>query len=109
MARYIDAELLKEVVLGWEPSLDDKQLEREIDTMPTADVVEVVRCSQCQYAEELDKHCEVNRGAYKHCSLWRGDETRNVWHKYKKYYRDYSIVEEDGFCSEGRRKENNEV
>lgn len=41
MARYIDAELLKEVVLGWEPPLDNKQLEHEIDTMPTADVVEV--------------------------------------------------------------------
>lgn len=41
MARYIDAELLKEVVLGWEPPLDDEQLEREIDTMPTADVAEV--------------------------------------------------------------------
>lgn len=41
MARYIDAELLKEVVLGWEPSLDDQQLEHEIDTMPPADVVEV--------------------------------------------------------------------
>lgn len=43
MARYIDAELLKEVVLGWEPSLDDEQLEHEIDTIPTADVVEIKR------------------------------------------------------------------
>ena len=41
MARYIDAELLKEVVLGWMPSLNDHQLEREIDTVPTADVAEV--------------------------------------------------------------------
>lgn len=41
MARYIDADLLKEVALGWEPPLDGKQLEYEIDTMPTADVAEV--------------------------------------------------------------------
>jgi hypothetical protein len=68
------------------------------------DFVEVVRCGQCWFVEELEKHCVINRNAYKHCSLWRGDETRNVWHKYKKYYRDYSIVEADGFCSEGCKK-----
>lgn len=43
MAKYIDAELLKEVILGWMPQLDDEQLEYEIDTMPTVDVAEVKR------------------------------------------------------------------
>lgn len=69
-----------------------------------ADVVEVVRCRDCKFATELDVHCEFNRKAYKHCSLLRGDETRNVWHKHKKYYKDYSIVELDEFCSYGERK-----
>lgn len=75
-----------------------------IKSAPTADVVEVVRCKDCVHAEELDGHCDINRTAYRHCGLWRGDETRNVWHKYNKYYRDYSIVDLDGFCSEGKRK-----
>lgn len=65
---------------------------------------EVVRCKDCNFATELDKHCDINRTAYKHCSLLRGDETRNVWHKYKKYYKDYSLVEADDFCSYGERK-----
>lgn len=70
-----------------------------------ADFVEVVRCKDCIHATEFDQHCELNRFAYRHCELWKGDETRNVWHKYKKYYRDYSIVEGDEFCSSGVRRE----
>ncbi len=75
-----------------------------IKKQPAADVVEVVRCKDCKFATELDKHCDINRTAYKHCSLWRGDETRNVWHKYKKYYKDYSIVSLDDFCSCAERR-----
>lgn len=70
-----------------------------------ADFAEIVRCKDCLYASEFDKHCELNRNAYRHCELWKGDETRNVWHKYKKYYRDYSIIEADEFCSSGVRRE----
>jgi hypothetical protein len=62
-------------------------------------------CKECIYATELDKHCEINRTAYKHCGIWRGDETKMVWHKYKKYYKDYSLVSADDFCSSGVRKE----
>ena len=68
------------------------------------DCVEVVYCKDCIYARELDKNCEINREYYKHCALWRGDETKNVWHKYKKYYKDYSLVEAWGYCSNGERK-----
>ena len=71
----------------------------------TADVVKVVRCKDCVHAVELDKHCEVSRTAYRHCGLLRGDETKYVWHKYKKYYKDYSLVELDGYCDEGVLKE----
>lgn len=38
---YIDVDLLKESVLGWTPPLDNEQLKHMIDTIPTADVVEV--------------------------------------------------------------------
>ena len=69
-----------------------------------ADFVEVCRCRDCIHAVELDKHCELNRFAYKHCVMWKGEEEKNVWHKYKKYYKDYSIVEPDDFCSYGERK-----
>lgn len=72
-----------------------------------ADVVPVVRCKDCKYSRELDKHCEINRTAYLHCALLKGDETKYVWHKYKKYYKDYSIVEPDDFCSYGERKNDN--
>lgn len=69
-----------------------------------ADFIEVVRCKDCEHAIELDKHCEINR-LYRHCELLRGEETINVWHKYKKYYKDYSIVAPEDFCSYGLRKE----
>lgn len=77
---------------------------RFILEMHTVDAVPVVRCKDCKHAEILERNCELSRGCYMHCNLWRGDETRNVWHKYKKYYRDYSIVELDGYCSEGERR-----
>lgn len=82
-----------------------KAIRKRLKELPTADVVEVVRCKNCVFAVPLDKHCEINTSAYKHCVLLRGDETRNVWHKYKKYYKDYSIVEFDGFCDEGKTHE----
>ncbi len=44
---YIDVDLLKESVLGWNPPLDTEQLKHMIDTIPLADVVEVVRCKDC--------------------------------------------------------------
>lgn len=79
-----------------------------IEQIPAADVVDVVRCKDCKFATELDKHCDINRTAYKHCSLLRGDETKYVWHKYKKYYKDYSIVSLDDFCSCGERRSEDE-
>lgn len=82
-----------------------KDLAEFIDAQPTADVVEVVRCKDCIHAVELDKHCEINRSAYRHCNMCRGEEETNVWHSYKKYRKDYSIVELDGFCDMGERKD----
>lgn len=76
-----------------------------LEKCSAADVVEVVRCKDCCFAVPLDKHCEINSSTYRHCLLLRGDETRNVWHKCTKYYKDYSIVELDEFCSEGKPHE----
>lgn len=76
-----------------------------IQGLPIADVVPVVRCKDCKYAVELDKHCEINRASYRHCTCGRGEEEKYVWHKYKKHYKDYSIVELDDYCSYGERKD----
>jgi hypothetical protein len=67
------------------------------------DLVEVVRCENCVHSRKLAPHCEIN-SHYLHCGLWRGEETKNVWHKYKKYTADYSIVEPTDYCSYGERK-----
>ena len=66
-----------------------------IANIPSAEVVEVVRCKDCKHCKELAPHCEINRYAYFHCNLWRGE----------KYTADYSIVEPTDFCSYGERKE----
>ena len=69
-----------------------------------ADVVEVVRCKDCEHSRELEKNCEINnREHYRHCAMCRGEEER-VWVKHKRYYKDYSIVELDDYCSYGERK-----
>ena len=76
----------------------------DIARFPKADVVEVVRCQNCVHAQPFDRNCELSTSAYMHCSLWRGEETKNVWHKYKKYYKDYSVVDRDGFCDAGEKE-----
>lgn len=81
---------------------------RPIDIDLGPDFVEVVRCRDCINAEPLERNCELNENFYMHCRLWRGEECKNVWHKYKRYYRDYSLVQHDDFCSSGERKEGTE-
>ena len=107
MARYIDADLLIKNIANIEDlrTLSTKTIGKAISDTPTADVVEVVRCKDCKHLQELDKHCEINRSAYRHCNMWRGEEEKNVWHSYKKYRKDYSIVELDGFCDMGERRD----
>lgn len=76
--------------------------------MRLIDVVPVVRCKNCIYAVPLERHCELDARLYMHCIKWRGEETKNVWHKYRKYYKDYSIVEHEDFCSSGEMRMTNE-
>jgi hypothetical protein len=84
-------------------SVVHRKIQQLIADTPTVDAVEVVRCQDCVHAVPLDRNCELSTSLYMHCCLWRGDETKNVWHKYKKYYKDYSLVERDDFCSMGER------
>ena len=112
MAEYIEREALiaefKRLTLG-ENSLIERLFADGVyavlETFPAADVVEVVRCHDYIHAVPLERNCELNTCQYMHCNLWRGDETKNVWHKYQRFYKDYSIVEHDDFCSYGERKE----
>ena len=86
---------------GWNDALEN------LRNIPAAkNLLPVVRCQDCTYAAPLDRNCELNTMAYLHCSIWHGEETKNVWHKYKKYYKDYSLVDRDGFCSSGERRDN---
>lgn len=85
-----------------------KNIKELINAIPAADVVPVVRCHDCINAEPLERNCELNANLYMHCRLWRGEECKNVWHKYKRYYRDYSLVEHGDFCSNGERKDGGE-
>ena len=85
MARYIDADALKERFdrLGKKyrmPESGVNLLKRTVDEIPTADVVEVVRCKDCRYFEP-EKYSES------WCHVW-GRRT--------------SIGE---FCSCGRRED----
>lgn len=72
-----------------------------IENLPAADVVPVVRCEKCKHGISFERNAELDSSCYLHCAIYRGEEVRNVWHKYKKYYRDYSVVDRDGFCDQG--------
>ena len=51
MSRYIDADKIPFVVGQTQPSELDYVRRYVIDNMPTADVVEVVRCKDCRFHE----------------------------------------------------------
>ena len=85
MARYIDAEMLeREIKLE---ASDDiaKAVIRIIDRQPTADVVEVVRCKDCKWAEQV---------MIGQCVNWI---CKCPW-MFERYVR-------DGFCSCGERRD----
>jgi len=74
-----------------------------LDNAPAADVEPVVRCVKCKYGTPLKRNaCDVHG---LHCAIGRGEEVRNVWHKYSKHYEDYSLVDADGFCDQGEAGE----
>ena len=86
---YIDVDLLKESVLGWNPPLDTEQLKHMIDTIPLADVEEVVRCKDCIYfkAKWIDEF----------------DNPAGVCKKDAGWYDDPIEVSSVDFCSGGKK------
>lgn len=82
MSRYIDADLLKTDYYALPKSLSSLTVSTQYVSLsqilntPTADVVEVVRCKDCQYFDQAEKYC---------C--------------------DFLTTEEDGFCKWGKRRE----
>lgn len=87
MSRYIDAD---DAIRIWEEkdyirlSKQERQAKKMLDELPSADVVEVVRCKDCKYAEIHKEHnvifCEIN-------------ELSGVW------------IKSDDYCSYGERKD----
>lgn len=77
---------------------ENKNLESLLKYYESADVAEVVRCKDCEYSEEGFK-VVLRDGILKRekvwlCSYYGTDEVPE------------EIVEENGYCSNGRRKEN---
>ena len=96
MARYIDADFLKERMYheAFEKTTDlqrwdsgcwirYKMFENVIKSIPTADVVEVVRCKDCKHLVRSDGICKVLSNNYE----------------------PPVYVDDDDFCSRGERRE----
>ena len=86
MRRYIEAEDVEkriDIVMGSEPKAWDEKALRElkmyvVHAVPTADVVEVVRCKDCKYGHLRDNtkrnssiYCDFGIGVHKenYCSF----------------------------------------
>ena len=87
MARYIDADLIP-YVTSENGVLEDYAYRYDINEIPTADIVEVVRCKDCKYAKEIE---------------WYGctcQNTKTPW-----YNDEFEVhMNHDDFCSYGERK-----
>jgi hypothetical protein len=102
MARYIDVDKLlvrikgRHTVRYFTPTKEDLQLIdifEIINTQPTADVVEVVRCEKCKHWHNkvFDPIIEKHIGEC-HCPQWENDY---FW---------YETTETD-FCSNGKKEQ----
>lgn len=84
MARYIDADALKRSRIECQSSLMRFELSNAfvtlVDSIPTADVVPVVRCKDCKHRDPEDYRCD--------CGCW---------------HMPYITKDED-FCSYGVRR-----
>ena len=100
MARYIDADKMQDF-LAETNSIDDWLVSQYnadwissfIESQPTADVMEVVRCKDCKYWElnGLGKNLQCKIG---YC-------LNDNWENYEFY----CVTYEHDFCSYGERKE----
>ena len=100
MSRYIDADklwndrpqLLGGESIGFKAGFSEcmwgfSKLIKEQISHPTADVVEVVRCLDCQWCEQVEGK-------------------KNVWSCYCRRFRHSREVDVNDYCSYGERKEN---
>lgn len=93
MSRYIDADAFDDTVQtlneqGWNITrIDYKRMDRVLFEMPTADVVEVVRCRDCTW--------------WKSIFSWNGKEHKVCVRESAEPSR-----ESDDYCSYGERREN---
>lgn len=90
MNRYIDAELIEKYISREEHNTPDEKWRPEsefaalVDNIPTADVVEVVRCKDCEYGEIDDI---------------------DIPSQYLCHYEGYSWNDENHYCSYGKKVE----
>ena len=84
MSRYIDADKLKQHYAYWESSKYDYMQEEKklfddiVDQQPTVDAVEVVRCKDCKYYDNVikDDHCFLQcAGDDDYCSYGERTDT----------------------------------
>lgn len=99
MSRYIDADAIVDKVCEGiscnecsfgtnEDGMSECVLQKRIDGLPTADVVEVVRCKDCRYWQEYQEGHYPNE-----LCPWDKNET----------------TDEDDYCSYGERKEDEQI
>ena len=86
MAEYINREDAKKSLIGWDTDPTDEEIEYALDNIPTADVVEVVRCRDCRMFVD-DKSALTT-----YCTR----ECKNL------------TVKIDDYCSYGERRSENE-
>ena len=94
MSRYIDAD---KIIYTWLIDIDGKEhdgvtLQSVIDMIPTADVVEVVRCKDCKHYNEYENGEKIIGEEEVHdgwCMRWSGIEN----------------VNRHDYCSYGERRE----
>ena len=93
--RLIDANKIKYRTIsygGW--GMPEEVADKfDIDKMPTVDAVEVVRCKDCKYAENMMPINNSNGVLMGDCTLRKEDDI-------------IVIALEDEFCSYGERKDN---
>lgn len=94
MSRYIDADKIP-YVISEDGCLDDFAYRYDINEVPTADVVEVVRCKDCKY---YTAHYHGSYGDYGRCDHPQQEydiECFDMWVE----------TTPDDYCSYGERRE----
>lgn len=87
---------VKSILGGWTLRVPRQEAVNKLAAYEDAE--EQRKCINCKHCKPLERNADLN-GMYWHCSILRGEETRNVWHKYSRHYQEYSLVGYDDYCS----------